>query len=89
MEGNEAETKPHVEKVGLAPKIPEFPLSALQDLYLEMRVPTPIAPTPFNTMYPTVNRLKASERKRILVTGGAGFVGSHLGKSRTINRVSN
>ncbi|KAL0074781.1 hypothetical protein F4703DRAFT_1890929 [Phycomyces blakesleeanus] len=28
--------------------------------------------------YPPVRRLKPSERTRILVTGGAGFVGSHL-----------
>jgi UDP-glucuronate decarboxylase len=28
--------------------------------------------------YPTVSRLSYADRKRILITGGAGFVGSHL-----------
>ncbi|KAM0753781.1 NAD(P)-binding protein [Meredithblackwellia eburnea MCA 4105] len=31
-----------------------------------------------NTTFPPVRRLNAKDRKRILVTGGAGFVGSHL-----------
>ena len=30
------------------------------------------------TSYPPVKKLARTERKRILVTGGAGFVGSHL-----------
>ena len=29
-------------------------------------------------MYPQVKNLPATQRLRILVTGGAGFVGSHL-----------
>ena len=29
-------------------------------------------------VYPPVKELPSSQRKRILVTGGAGFVGSHL-----------
>ena len=29
-------------------------------------------------LYPHVRRLEQAEQKRILVTGGAGFVGSHL-----------
>jgi UDP-glucuronate decarboxylase len=33
---------------------------------------------PHKIAFPPVARLKASEKKRILVTGGAGFVGSHL-----------
>ena len=31
-----------------------------------------------STIYPSVKRLPADQMKRILVTGGAGFVGSHL-----------
>lgn len=30
------------------------------------------------TTYPPVRRLARAQKKRILVTGGAGFVGSHL-----------
>ena len=29
-------------------------------------------------VYPPVRRLNSAARKRILITGGAGFVGSHL-----------
>lgn len=31
-----------------------------------------------NRRYPKIKILNESERKRILITGGAGFVGSHL-----------
>jgi hypothetical protein len=33
---------------------------------------------PTNQTYPAVRFLKPKDRKRILITGGAGFLGSHL-----------
>ena len=37
-----------------------------------------ISTSPSGKVYPEVTRLSTSQRLRILVTGGAGFVGSHL-----------
>jgi hypothetical protein len=56
----------------------EFPLSELSGLYFEDHQSA--SEISFNASHnmPAVRRLANSERKRILVTGGAGFVGSHL-----------
>lgn len=47
---------------------------ALHDLEMKVNKLQQLAPKP----YPKVKKLNYSEKKRILVTGGAGFVGSHL-----------
>jgi UDP-glucuronate decarboxylase len=59
-----------------------IPLNELQELYLRMPgyeiQDGEIRYDPLIKRYPTVKKLKFGEQKRILVTGGAGFVGSHL-----------
>ncbi|KAI8610129.1 hypothetical protein BC830DRAFT_1172957 [Chytriomyces sp. MP71] len=65
-------------------KTDDIPLATLRELYLGSYAVRPKADdhgllhyTP-NTRFPPVKSIPVKERKRILVTGGAGFVGSHL-----------
>ncbi|KAI5784554.1 hypothetical protein EDC01DRAFT_718101 [Geopyxis carbonaria] len=59
------------------------PFESLRSLYLESNGPR-IGDSPsviypiLKTEFPSVRRLNPLNKKRILVTGGAGFVGSHL-----------
>lgn len=64
----------------------DIPLSVLQQLYLpdranayrKINAEDQTLSFPQSPSYPAVKMLSNQERKRILVTGGAGFVGSHL-----------
>lgn len=62
-----------VEQVGHKKVGSNFPLSQLQALYLPGSIKVPQV-----TEGPCIRKLPKSEQMSILVTGGAGFVGSHL-----------
>lgn len=57
--------------------IAQAPSTRDQQLSIAARWTRTVAYTPAHT-FPPVKHLPGHERKRILVTGGAGFVGSHL-----------
>lgn len=77
-------------KVGDPKYKSDFPLSLLQKIYMTPLLETgttftsPSNPSnkhiiyPADKQYPPVRKLPEHLKKRILVTGGAGFVGSHL-----------
>ena len=67
--------RPEVREVGSAKYGNNFPLATLQALYTD-RISTTAAKEKIWSLVRTT--LPRSQRKRILVTGGAGFVGSHL-----------
>jgi len=62
----------------------KFPLHLLRTLYLSQSQSAIVTEDASTISYcnsktfPPVRKLSAQDRKRILVTGGAGFVGSHL-----------
>ena len=66
-------SEPRIEKVGYANDESEFDLSLLRKLYITPKMTEEFLKT---EIYPNVKSRKT--RKRILVTGGAGFLGSHL-----------
>ncbi len=74
----------YVKDVGMASSGSEFALSSLAPLYLGKSVGLcrdvngDLVFDPSKKVYPKVRYLHDGEKKRILVTGGAAFVGSHL-----------
>ncbi|KAG0336281.1 UDP-glucuronic acid decarboxylase 1 [Podila humilis] len=75
-----------VHRVGDRAVRSDIPLSVLQQLYLpgianayrKINAEDQTLSFPQSPSFPSVKMLANQERKRILVTGGAGFVGSHL-----------
>ncbi|CAO3594582.1 unnamed protein product [Absidia cylindrospora] len=74
----------HVDSVGDASVGSDVSLSWLRQLYLPKETPDRKISTnrtvqySMQRNYPAVRQLSPAKRERILVTGGAGFVGSHL-----------
>jgi UDP-glucuronate decarboxylase len=78
-----------VQRVGATDVGSSFTLDTLREIYLPAKTRTTQPPAiqvngdrleiaPGEHSYPAVKHLPQGQRKRILVTGGAGFVGSHL-----------
>lgn len=74
----------HVDHVGDPSVGSDVPLSWLRQLYLPKETPDRklledgTVQYTMQRSYPPVRQLSPAQRERILVTGGAGFVGSHL-----------
>ncbi|KAG9320481.1 hypothetical protein KVV02_002338 [Mortierella alpina] len=83
---SEGSSSPLVRTVGDKAVRSDIPLAMLQQLYLpdktnayrQINVQDKTLSFPHAPTFPPVKMLPNQERKRILVTGGAGFVGSHL-----------
>eukprot|EP00842_Homolaphlyctis_polyrhiza_P004739 jgi/Hompol1/5266/HPOL_004287-RA len=82
---NTGMTKPTVDEVGLAKFGTNIKLDELRPLYIGMasgktydKTTDSLTYDSSKKTYPPIKRLGLKEQKRILVTGGAGFVGSHL-----------
>ncbi|KAI8343908.1 hypothetical protein BC941DRAFT_407288 [Chlamydoabsidia padenii] len=77
-------TRDHVDHVGDSSVGSDVPLSWLRQLYLPKETPDRqlledgTVQYSMQRNYPAVRQLSPAKRERILVTGGAGFVGSHL-----------
>lgn len=83
--------KPDVARVGYPRLGSSFSLDTIRQIYLPSTTSTTQPPSvrlhmddntvevrPADASFPRVKHLPHNERKRVLVTGGAGFVGSHL-----------
>ncbi|KAI8824498.1 uncharacterized protein EV422DRAFT_520299 [Fimicolochytrium jonesii] len=81
--GHDRTLKGHVDTVGSVSYGTSMPLETLRNLYLQYDASgdqNALETITYSTArdYPPVRNLAQPDKKRILVTGGAGFVGSHL-----------